>query len=72
MLEHLANGRTPEEWVAFLAERGMRLSSRTLRVKAREMGCFYSIGRSMVLSPQHLEALLTAEAKVSAGRGGRG
>lgn len=69
MLEHLVNGRTPEEWVAFLAERGMRLSSRTLRTKAREMGCFYSLGRSMVLSPQHIEALLTAEAKGSTDKG---
>ena len=69
MLEHLNDGRTPEEWVKFLSAKGMRLSSRTLRTKAREMGCFYSIGRAMVLSPEHLEALLTAEAKGSAGKG---
>ncbi|MFN7596658.1 MAG: hypothetical protein ACK5PT_07910 [Cereibacter sp.] len=69
MLEHLVNGRTPEEWVTFLSERGMKLSSRTLRTKAREMGCFYSLGRSMVLSPQHIEALLTAKTKGSADKG---
>ncbi|NJM81217.1 MAG: hypothetical protein HC844_00885 [Tabrizicola sp.] len=65
MLEHLNEGRTPEQWVKLLSSKGMRLSSRALRTKAREMGCFYSIGRAMVLSPAHLETLLTAEAKRS-------
>jgi hypothetical protein len=68
MLEELNDGRTPEEWTAFLTAKGMRLSSRTLRTKARELGCFYSLGRSMVLSPAQVETLLTAEAKETARR----
>jgi hypothetical protein len=69
MLEELNNGRTPEEWTTFLMQKGMRLSPRTLRTKARELGCFYSLGRSMVLSPAHVETLLTAEAKDTVKRG---
>ena len=63
MLEAVENGKTPEEWSELLSSRGMPLSSRLIRSKARELGCFYSLGRAMILSSDHVEILLTAEAK---------
>lgn len=63
MLEAVKNGKTPEEWAELLSSRGMPLSSRLIRSKARELGCFYSLGHAMILSTDHVETLLTAEAK---------
>lgn len=55
-------GKTPEQWSELLCSRGIHLTPRTLRAKAREYGQYYSMGRVMILTPDHLETMLKAEA----------
>ncbi len=56
-------GQTPEQWSAALLARGIRLSPRTLREKARKYGTYYAMGRTMLLLGEHIEAMLKAEAQ---------
>lgn len=63
-MEHvIAEARTPEDWCNLLRARGFRLSARTIRQKAREHGAYYAMGRAMLLLPEHVEAILKAEAR---------
>ncbi len=62
MSEMFENGKTPEDWSDSLRAKGIKLSPRTLRLHARKHRQFYSIGRLMILSPAHIENMLTAEA----------
>lgn len=55
-------GQTPEQWSAALQAKGIRLSPRTLRQKARKYGTYYAMGRTMLLLGEHVEAMLKAEA----------
>ncbi|MEP3296441.1 MAG: hypothetical protein ABJO27_08180 [Pseudoruegeria sp.] len=61
-MQNFEDALTPEEWCRKLARTGATISSRTLRIKARELGQFYSLGRAMMLNSAHIEALLSAEA----------
>lgn len=72
MQDLVRTGRTPEQWSEALMERGIKLSPRTLRQKARKHGQFYAMGRLMLIMPYHIEAMLKAETSVAngAGRGG--
>lgn len=63
MAEILDNALTPEEWSQKLRLRGIYLSPRTLRTKARFYKQFYSLGRQMVLLPEHIDEMLRLEAK---------
>lgn len=53
----LDTGKTPGQWVALLAERGLFISERILRQRARRVGAFYSIGGAMILLPEHIDAI---------------
>ena len=53
----LQHGKTPEEWVAQFAERGVQLSPRTLREKARQLNAFCSLGNAMFLKPEHIDRI---------------
>lgn len=54
--------KSPEEWCEKLKKRGIQVSPRTLRAKARKHGQFLSLGRAMVLNLQHIEHLMSVEA----------
>lgn len=49
---------TPEVWCKRLQDTGAFVSPRTLRKQARAMGLYYSLGRTMLLHPDHIEALM--------------
>lgn len=55
-------GRTPEEWSAKLRPRGVDLSPRTLRAKAREHGQYFAIGRAIFITPDQMDEILLREA----------
>ena len=61
MSEMLEAGMTPEQWSDYMQERGIKLSPRTLRAKARAHAQFYTIGNLMLILPTQFEAILTAE-----------
>lgn len=56
---------TPEEWCRRLRKSGASVSPRALRSMAREHGEFYSLGRAMMLSSNHIEVLMKLEAASS-------
>ena len=64
-MQNLDDMLTPEEWCKKLRKTGAIVSARALRTKAREHGQFYSIGRAMMLSAKHLEALMSLDASNS-------
>ncbi len=53
---------TPEEWCKKLRKSGASVSPRALRSKAREHGQFYSLGRAMMLTTEHIETILRLDA----------
>lgn len=53
----LDDGKTPEEWVAVFAERGIHLSARTVRADARRLGACRMLGKVMMLLPEHIDRL---------------
>ncbi|UFS66262.1 hypothetical protein LO749_17200 [Paracoccus denitrificans] len=55
-------GRTPEEWSARLRPRGVELSPRTLRSKAREHGQYFAVGRAIFITPDQMDEILLREA----------
>lgn len=59
---------TPEEWSFKLERRGVSISPRTIRSKAREHDQFYSLGRMMLLLPEHIDEMLRLEALSSQGK----
>lgn len=62
MASFVEDAQTPESWVEQLRARGIRLSARRLREKARTYGQFYCLGRTVFLSADHVETILAAEA----------
>lgn len=62
MTSFVEDAQTPESWVEQLRARGIRLSARRLREKARAYGQFYCLGRTVFLSANHVETILAAEA----------
>ncbi|MGJ8629021.1 MAG: hypothetical protein ACSHXB_18830 [Sulfitobacter sp.] len=61
-MQDFEDALTPEEWCRKLRKSGAEISARALRTKAREHGQFYSLGRAMLLSAAHIEALLKMDA----------
>lgn len=55
-------GRTPEEWSEKMRARGVDLSPRTLRSKAREHGQYFALGRTMLITPDQMDEILLREA----------
>ena len=52
-----AEGKTPEQWVAELKSKGVAISTRTLREKARRLGACCQLGRAVILLPEHIDAI---------------
>lgn len=59
---------TPEEWCKKLQKSGASVSARALRTLAREHGQYYSLGRAMMLTSSHIEALMRIESAASVNR----
>jgi len=55
------NAVTPEIWCERLRSQGADISARALRAKARSCGHYYALGRAMLLSPEHVETILSVE-----------
>lgn len=53
----VTEGKTPHEWVELLASHGIAVSERTLRERARALGAFNSLGNTMILLPEHIDAV---------------
>lgn len=70
-MQSFEDALTPEEWCKKLQKTGAAISARALRTKAREHGQFYSLGRAMLLSSDHVECLLKIDAAGSQ-QGGAG
>jgi hypothetical protein len=54
----LDNGKTPAQWIELLAERGLRVSERTLRTKARQLAACHVLGGAMLITPQQIDRIL--------------
>ncbi len=48
-----------------MREHGVHVSPRLIREKAHRTGNFYKIGRLMLLTPEHLEALIKSSQKAT-------
>ena len=53
----LAEGKTPSQWVAELEARGLSVSERTLRERARQLGACRLLGNAMILLPEHIDRI---------------
>lgn len=67
MIDVLQQGRTPQEWSEILIGQGRTISPAVIRAKALKHRQFVSLGRLMLLSPSHIEAILTAETNARLG-----
>lgn len=70
MIDVLEQGRTPKEWSEILIENGHSISPAIIRAKALKHRQFVSLGRLMLLSPGHIEAILAAETNARLGKSG--
>lgn len=57
--EILDTGRTPAEWAACLAGRGVAITERSLREKANRLGACCKLGNAMLITPAHMDRILT-------------
>lgn len=57
-LASLDSGKTPAEWVELLAQKGIVLSERSLREMANTLKARVKIGRTMLITPEHMETIL--------------
>ncbi|MGB3833709.1 MAG: hypothetical protein WA975_17810 [Mesorhizobium sp.] len=55
--EVLTIARPPQFWSAQFAERGIRMSARTLREKAIKAGLCYHIDKKVLISPRQIDEL---------------
>ena len=53
-------GMTPAQVVADLASKGHKVSERSLRAKARELGACRIFGKAMILLPEHVDLIFGA------------
>lgn len=54
----LADGQTPEQVVAAFRARGIEVSERTLRQRARKLGACRILGKTMILLPEHVDLII--------------
>ncbi|WP_311272104.1 MULTISPECIES: hypothetical protein [unclassified Rhizobium] len=56
----LSQAMTPSMVAETLRSRGIKISERTLRERARRIGAFREIGKAMFFMPEDIDALLEA------------
>lgn len=75
----LERSRSPAQWCDVFAEKGIPISERTLRLKARQLGACHVIGHAMLITPEQIDLILedsacrskhTREAKHGGPKGG--
>jgi hypothetical protein len=54
----LDTGKSPAEWQRIFAERGIVVSERSLRQKARELGACHVLGKAMIITPAQIDRIL--------------
>ncbi len=59
-MKDLSGAVTPTALVAKFAEAGITISERTLRERARQLGAYRIIGKTMFLMPEDIELILEA------------
>jgi len=59
-MKDLSGALTPKALVAKFAETGITISERTLRERARQLGAYRLIGKTMFLLPEDIEVILEA------------
>lgn len=57
-LASLDTGRSPADWIEVLAAKGIVLSERSLREMANTLKARTKIGRTMLITPEHMETIL--------------
>lgn len=62
-LSLLDEAKTPAEWVEILFEKGITYSERSLREKANKLGACAKLGRTMLITPSHMETILKDSVK---------
>ena len=53
----MTDGKTPTQWVDELRSRGVEVSERALRERARRLGACKVLGNAMVLLPEHIDQI---------------
>ena len=53
----MQDGKTPAQWVDELGRRGVDVSERTLRERARHLGACRMLGNAMILLPEHIDTI---------------
>jgi hypothetical protein len=54
----LDSGRSPADWLDVFAAKGLPISERTLRAKARKLGACHVIGKAMIITPGQIDRIL--------------
>jgi hypothetical protein len=55
----LADGQTPEQVVAAFKAKGIDVSERKLRERARKLGACRILGKTMILLPEHVDLIIS-------------
>src|ERR1051325_4550159 len=55
ILEH---GKSPAAWCEIFAGKGLAMSERTLRAKARDLGACHVVGKAMIITPDQIDRIL--------------
>jgi hypothetical protein len=53
----LETGKTPGQWVQTFSEFGIEISERSLKERARQIGAFCSLGKALLLKPEHIDRI---------------
>ena len=59
----LADGQTPEQVVAAFKAKGIEVSERKLRERARKLGACRILGKTMILLPEHVDLIIAEHDK---------
>ncbi|WP_133118169.1 hypothetical protein [Rhizobium hidalgonense] len=59
-MREIESAITPEQLVAKFAKAGISISERTLRERARQVGAYRLIGKTMFLMPEDVEKIIEA------------
>ena len=68
MSDILETALTPEQVVEILAKRGISISARSLRERARALGAYRKAGRVLLLMPEHIEMIIAEPQKIKLAR----
>src|SRR5690348_12660579 len=70
----LEMGKSPAEWCEVFASKGLPISERNLRSRARELGACHVLGKAMIITPDQIDRILEGTCSSHTGaaqRGGR-